>query len=141
MKTSTSLTAAVLVVVVLGLVVWASMAREPVPTGTVFDVPATETPVEESTPPSESRQAAQDGPSDPLEHTVRTLSQEVTDVRASAQSSEDDPIAKAEQAIARVDALLTASGIPVAPAPAPPSESARNTRLDELQTRLDELPR
>ncbi len=141
MKTSNSLFAAAGFAAIVGLVVWASFARENISTESVFDTPTAEAPVEESLVASVAEQAIQTTQSDPLEHTVRTLSEEVTAVGTPPQSAEDDPIAKAEQAIARADAALAEAGLSVAPVSPPLPDTAHSARLDVLQARLDQLPR
>ena len=138
MKTSSSLIAAAGFAAIAGLVIWASVARETIPTESVFDTPPVETPAEEK---AVTETPEQTEPSNPLERTVRALSQEAAAIGASPRPPEDDPIAQAEQAIARADAALTAAGLSVAPAPTPTSDTARSARLNELQDRLDQLPR
>ena len=145
MKTSNSLFAAAGFAAVVGLVIWASFARENVPTESVFDTPTAEVPVEESVVDPVPQQAAQkveqSTPSDPLERTVRVLSEEAKAISAPPQTAADDPIAQAEQAIARADATLVEAGLPVTPPSPPPPDTAHSARLDELQARLDQLPR
>ena len=145
MKTSNSLFAAAGFAAVVGLVIWASFARENIPTESVFDTPTAKAPAEESIVEPASQQAtqkvAQSTPSDPLEHTVRVLSEEAKAISAPAQTVEDDPIAKAEQAIARADAALAEADLPVDPVSPPPPDTVHSARLDELQARLDQLPR
>ena len=139
MKTSSSLFAAAGFAAVVGLVIWASFARETIPTESVFDTPTAE--ADESIAASALEQAAQTTPSDPLEQTVDVLSEEVSALSAPRQPVDDDPIAKAEQAIARADAALAAAGVPVTPASPSPPDTGHSARLDELQARLDQLPR
>ena len=145
MKTSNSLFAAAGFAAVVGLVIWASFARETIPTESVFDAPTAEAPAEASVvePASQPvmQKAAQPFPSDPLERTVRVLSEEAKTLSAPPQAAEEDPIAQAEQAIARADAVLVEAGLPVTPAAPPPPDTVHSTRLDELQARLDQLPR
>ena len=145
MKTSNSLFAAAGFAAVVGLVIWASFARETIPTESVFDAPTAEAPAEASVvePASQPviQKVAQSMPSDPLERTVRVLSEEVTALSAPPQVAEDDPIAKAEQAIARADVALTEAGLPFTPVSLPPPDTVHSARLDELQARLDQLPR
>ena len=141
MKTSNSLLAAAGFAVVVGLVIWASVARETVSTESVFDGPTAEAPAEETVAAQEAEQVAQTTPSDPFERTVRVLSDEAKAISAPPQTAEDDPIAQAEQAIARADAALAEAGLPAAPASPPPPDTAHSARLDELQARLDQLPR
>ena len=139
MKTSNSLFAAAGFAAVVGLVIWASFARESISTESVFDTPTAEVTADESIAAPALEQVAQTTPSDPLEQTVDVLREEVSALSAPRQPVDDDPIAKAEQAIARADAALAAAGVPVTPAP--PPDTAHSTRLDALQTRLDQLPR
>ena len=139
MKTSNSLFAAAGFAAFVGLVIWASFARETIPTESVFDTPTAEAPADESIAAPQLEQAAQTTPSDPLERTVDVLREEVSALSAPRQPVEDDPIAKAEQAIARADAALAAAGVPVTPAP--PPDTTHSTRLNALQARLDQLPR
>ena len=144
MKTSNSLFAAAGFAAVVGLVIWASFARENVPTESVFDTPTAEAPAKESVvdpvPQQAAQKVAQSMPSNPLERTVRVLSEEAKAISPPPQTAEGDPIAKAEQAIARADAALAAAGLPAAPV-SPPLDTAHSARLDELQARLDQLPR
>ena len=145
MKTSNSLFAAAGFAAVVGLVIWASFARENIPTESVFDTPTAEAPAEASVvdpaPQQATQEVAQSTPSDPLERTVRVLSEEAKAISAPPQTAADDPIAKAEQAIARADAALAEAGLPVTPASPPPPATAYSARLNELQARLDQLPR
>ena len=145
MKTSNSLFAAAGFAAVVGLVIWASFARETIPTESVFDTPVAEAPAEESVVEPASQPSTQKGaqsmPSDPLERTVRVLSEEAKALGAPPQAAEEDPIAQAEQAVARADAALAEAGLPVTSASPPPPDTVHSTRLDELQARLDQLPR
>ena len=145
MKTSNSLFAAAGFAAVVGLVIWASFARENIPTESVFDTPTAEAPAEASVvdpvPQQVTQEVAQSTPSDPLERTVRVLSDEAKALGASPQTAEGDPIAKAEQAIARADAALAEAGLTVDPVPPPSPDTLHSARLDELQARLDQLPR
>ena len=141
MKTSSSLFAAAGFAAIVGLVIWASFARETVPTESVFDTPTAEAPADEPIAAPALEQVAQTTPSDPLEQTVDVLSEEVSALSAPRQPVDDDPIAKAEQAIARADAALAEAGLPVTPASPPPPDTTYSARLDELQARLDQLPR
>ena len=145
MKTSNSLLAIAGFAVVVGLVIWASFARENISTESVFDTPTAAAPAEESVVEPAPRQAtqkvAQSTSSDPLERTVRVLSEEAKAISAPAQTAEEAPIAKAEQAIARADAALAEAGLTVDPVSPPPSDTLHSARLDELQARLDQLPR
>ena len=145
MKTSMSLFAAAGFAAVVGLVIWASFARENIPTESVFDTPTAEAPVEESvvepTYQPVTQKVAQSTPPDPLERTVRVLSAEAKAINWPPQTGKDDPIAKAEQAISRVDAALVEAGLPVTPASPSPPGNVHSVRLDELQARLDQLPR
>lgn len=146
-KTSSSLFAVTGFAVVAGLVVWASMSRETLPTDSVFDPPATEASVADSSAtPVEPADAvtdpvAQTQTADPMERTVHALRDEVAVVgKPSTSKSEGDPIAQAEQAIARADAALAAAGMSTRPATRPP-DTPRSERLADLQARLDQLPR
>ena len=142
MKTSHSLFAAAGFAAVVGLVIWASVARESVPTESVFDTPISETPAEQpAATPEPQAVANKSALSDPLERTVRVLSDEVEAIASPSQPAADDPIVRAEQAIAQADAALAAAGLPTAPAMTPPPDTARSARLDELQQRLNQLPR
>ena len=135
MKTSNSLLAIAGFAVVVGLVIWASFARENIPTESVFD--------EQTSEESEVRQVAQTEtiPSEPFERTVRLLSEEAQAVSELPQSTDADPIAKAEQAIARADAAMLEAGLPVGSVERPLFDTDRRARLDALQARLDQLPR
>ena len=145
MKTSNSLFAAAGFAAVVGLVIWASFARENIPTESVFDTPTAEAPAEASVvdpvPQQATQKVAQSTPPDPLERTVRVLSEEAKAISAPPQTVEDNPIARSEQVIAWADAALAAAGLPVAPVSPAPPDTAHSVRLDELQARLDQLPR
>lgn len=144
-KTSNSLFVAVGFAATIGLVTWASFARQNISTESVFDAPTAEAFAQESIVEpayqSAAQKVAQSTPSDPLERTVRVLSEGVKAMSASPQSAENDPVAKAGQAIARADAALAEAGLPVTPASPPPPDTTRSARLDALQARLDQLPR
>ena len=135
MKTSNSLLAIAGFAVVVGLVIWASFARENIPTESVFDAQTSEE--------SEVRQVAQTEttPSEPFERTVRLLSEEAQAVSELPQPTGADPIAKAEQAIARADAAMLEAGLPAGSVERPLFDTDRRARLDALQARLDQLPR
>lgn len=132
---------------ITGLVVWASVAREPLQDKSLFDaepksaqLQGSHTADEAATPMADklSFHLSNDesGPA-LLDTTVRALKDEVNAIGGSTAGKSADATRTADDAIARVDAALAAAGIP--PPKTPNQNNASVEKLTAVQARLDRL--
>ncbi len=130
--------------VVTGLIVWASVSREPLQEKSLFDAAESKTDSGETsiTPPSDESAPAGESPykstpSSSLDRTVRSLKDDVGAIGHSATSETANAVKSADDAIARADAALSAAGV------SPPKNADKNNasseKLTALQARLDRL--
>ncbi len=130
--------------VVTGLIVWASVSREPLQEKSLFDAAESKTDsgATSITPPSDESALAGESPSkstpsSSLDRTVRSLKDDVGAIGHSPTSETDNAVKSADDAIARADAALSAAG--VSPPKTAYKNNASSEKLTALQARLDRL--
>lgn len=137
--------AASIFAVVTGVIVWASVSREPLQDKSLFDVAGSraEPGVAPATPPNDTDallNASSSKPSSPsssLDRTIRTLNDDVGAIGQSPTGDTANATKSADEAIARADAALAAMGIP--PSNTSSQNDARSEKLTALQAKLDRL--